>query len=72
MLYSYLEGRGFQPKLIDEAIFLYSFDREKCEKFLIAFMELSEMGFEHEAIKEALIFSENDRESAIDQLTKST
>ncbi|KAG4085328.1 hypothetical protein H8356DRAFT_1740721 [Neocallimastix lanati (nom. inval.)] len=71
MLYSYLEGRGFQPKLIDEAIFLYSFNREKCEKFLTAFMELSEMGFEHEAIKEALIFSENDREGAIDQLTKS-
>jgi len=71
MLYSYLEGRGFQPKLIDEAIFLYSFNREKCDKFLTAFMELSEMGFEHEAIKEALIFSENDREGAIDHLTKS-
>lgn len=72
MLYSYLEGRGFQPKLIDEAIFLYSFNREKCEKFLVAFMELLEMGFEHDAIKEALIFSENDREGAIDHLTKST
>jgi len=70
MLYSYLEGKGFQPKLIDEAIFLYSFNREKCEKFITAFMELSEMGFEHEAIREALIFSENDRDGAIDQLTK--
>jgi hypothetical protein len=72
MLYSYLEGRGFQPKHIDTAIFLYSFNREKCEKFLTAFMELSEMGFDPEEIKEALIFSENDREAAIDQLTKST
>jgi len=72
MLYSYLEGRGFQPKHIDTAIFLYSFNREKCEKFLTAFMELSEMGFDPEEIKEALIFSENDREAAIDHLTKST
>jgi len=72
MLYSYLEGKGFQPKLVDEAIFLYSFNREKCEKFLTAFMELLEMGFEHDAIKEALVFSENDREGAIDHLTKST
>ncbi|OUM62773.1 hypothetical protein PIROE2DRAFT_10874 [Piromyces sp. E2] len=72
MLYSYLEGRGYQPKHIDTAIFLYSFNREKCEKFLSAFMELSEMGFDQEEIKEALIFSENDREAAIDHLTKST
>jgi len=72
MLYSYLEGRGYQPKHIDTAIFLYSFNREKCEKFLSAFMELSEMGFDQEDIKEALIFSENDREAAIDHLTKST
>ncbi|ORX53710.1 hypothetical protein BCR36DRAFT_403417 [Piromyces finnis] len=72
MLHSYLEGRGFQPKYIEIAIYLYSFNREKCEKFLTAFMELLEMGFEQEAIKEALIFSENDREAAIDHLTKST
>jgi len=72
MLYSYLERQNYQPKHIDTAIFLYGFNRKKCEQFLKAFMELSEMGFDQEDIKEALIVSENDREAAIDHLTKST
>ncbi len=73
MLYSSLEKNGYGSRnIINYAINIYDFNREKCEKFLKSFVELSEMGFEQEKIKEALIFSENDREAAIDYLTNST
>lgn len=68
--FSYFTSKGYLPKYIDTAISLYDLNRDKCEKFLESFMKLMEMGFDQEEIKEALVFSENDSEAAIDHLTK--
>jgi len=72
-LYSKLKDKGYKPKeVIDHVINLYDFNHDKCDKFMKAFMELSEMGFEPDKIQKALEFNDIDREAAIDHLTNST
>ncbi|XP_069780267.1 ubiquitin-associated protein 1 isoform X2 [Narcine bancroftii] len=70
--YLFVHGRlcdqGFEPILVDEGLEINHCSEPKTLEFLHLMSKFREMGFEQGAIKEVLVFHNNDQEKALEDL----